>query len=177
MAVFPVLLSSEVLKETWPRVPSLFPHIEMVSGISDLEQPKISFSRISKQDVSGSSRIVLFQSINFIRTKGLLKDIVIVQLPGIRCPTLSFSAPLNLTDFIPGRHPTDFKFQLIVAIMVPTRELSLQASQVCKELRKHLNVQVMVTTRRTSLKDDIKLLYQPAHLIVGTPGQIQDQCC
>ncbi|KAK8963174.1 DEAD-box ATP-dependent RNA helicase 8 [Platanthera guangdongensis] len=29
----------------------------------------------------------------------------------------------------------------------------------------------MVTTGRTSLKDDIKLLYQPAHLIVGTPGQ------
>ncbi|KAK8948061.1 DEAD-box ATP-dependent RNA helicase 6 [Platanthera guangdongensis] len=63
------------------------------------------------------------------------------------------------------------------AILVPTRDLSLQASQICKELRKHMNVQVMVTTERTSLKDDIKLLYQPAHLIVGTPGQILDQCC
>ena len=40
-------------------------------------------------------------------------------------------------------------------ILVPTRELALQTSQVCKNLGKHLNVQVMVTTGGTSLKDDI----------------------
>ncbi|KAK8947558.1 DEAD-box ATP-dependent RNA helicase 8 [Platanthera guangdongensis] len=61
-----------------------------------------------------------------------------------------------------------------VAILVPTRELALQTSQVCKELGKHLNVQVMVTTGGTSLKDDIMRLYQPVHLIVGTPGRILD---
>ena len=45
-------------------------------------------------------------------------------------------------------------------ILVPTRELALQTSQVCKNLGKHLNIQVMVTTGGTSLKDDILRLQQ-----------------
>ncbi|KAJ0970211.1 hypothetical protein J5N97_023088 [Dioscorea zingiberensis] len=61
-----------------------------------------------------------------------------------------------------------------VVILVPTRELALQTSQVCKELGKHLKVQVMATTGGTSLKDDIMRLYQPVHLLVGTPGRILD---
>ncbi|GAA0158208.1 RNA helicase [Lithospermum erythrorhizon] len=61
-----------------------------------------------------------------------------------------------------------------VVILVPTRELALQTSQVCKELGKNLKVQVMVTTGGTSLKDDIMRLYQPVHLLVGTPGRILD---
>lgn len=49
--------------------------------------------------------------------------------------------------------------------MVPTRELALQTSQICKELGKHLNgLQVMVTTGGTSLKDDIMRLYNPGNL-------------
>ncbi|GMP61516.1 hypothetical protein CsSME_00023951 [Camellia sinensis var. sinensis] len=61
-----------------------------------------------------------------------------------------------------------------VVILVPTRELALQTSQVCKELGKYLNIQVMVTTGGTSLKEDIMRLYQPVHLLVGTPGRILD---
>lgn len=61
-----------------------------------------------------------------------------------------------------------------VVILVPTRELALQTSQVCKELGKHLKIQIMVTTGGTSLKDDIMRLYQPVHLLVGTPGRILD---
>lgn len=61
-----------------------------------------------------------------------------------------------------------------VVILVPTRELALQTSQVCKELGKHLKIEVMVTTGGTSLKDDIMRLYQPVHLLVGTPGRILD---
>ncbi|KAJ6729774.1 DEAD-BOX ATP-DEPENDENT RNA HELICASE 12 [Salix viminalis] len=63
---------------------------------------------------------------------------------------------------------------LTVVMLVPTRELALQTSQVCKELGKHLNIQVMSTTGGTSLKDDIMRLYQPVHLLVGTPGRILD---
>ncbi|KAL1543517.1 Envelope glycoprotein gp160 [Salvia divinorum] len=59
-------------------------------------------------------------------------------------------------------------------ILVPTRELALQTSQVCKELGKHLQIEVMATTGGTSLKDDIMRLYQPVHLLVGTPGRILD---
>ncbi|KAL3498806.1 hypothetical protein ACH5RR_041538, partial [Cinchona calisaya] len=68
---------------------------------------------------------------------------------------------------------TDNNF-IQVVILVPTRELALQTSQVCKELGKHLKIKVMVTTGGTSLKDDIMRLHQPVHLVVGTPGRILD---
>lgn len=59
-------------------------------------------------------------------------------------------------------------------LLVPTRELALQTSQVCKELGRHLGIQVMVTTGGTSLKDDIMRLYNTVHIIVATPGRILD---
>ena len=40
-------------------------------------------------------------------------------------------------------------------IVVPTRELALQTSQIAMELSKHLGIKVMVTTGGTNLKDDI----------------------
>ena len=46
-------------------------------------------------------------------------------------------------------------------VLVPTRELALQTAQVCKQLGKHLDLQVMVTTGGTTLKDDIMRLYNP----------------
>lgn len=58
--------------------------------------------------------------------------------------------------------------------MVPTRELALQTSSVVKELGKHMNVQCMVTTGGTSLKEDIMRLYQVVHILVATPGRVLD---
>lgn len=66
------------------------------------------------------------------------------------------------------------KNSLQAMIMVPTRELALQTSQICIELSKHLGCKVMVTTGGTNLKDDILRLYDPVHLIVATPGRILD---
>ncbi|AOA61685.1 RNA helicase [Komagataella phaffii CBS 7435] len=59
-------------------------------------------------------------------------------------------------------------------ILVPTRELALQTSQVVKTLGKHLGVQVMVSTGGTLLRDDIIRLNDPVHVLVGTPGRILD---
>ncbi|KAF8483271.1 DEAD-domain-containing protein [Russula ochroleuca] len=59
-------------------------------------------------------------------------------------------------------------------LLVPTRELALQTSQVCKTLGKHMGVQVMVTTGGTTLKDDILRLSETVHVLVGTPGRILD---
>ncbi|KXJ15042.1 putative ATP-dependent RNA helicase me31b [Exaiptasia diaphana] len=59
-------------------------------------------------------------------------------------------------------------------ILVPTRELALQTSQECKVLGKHLDVQAMVTTGGTSLKEDIMRLYNKVNVIVATPGRILD---
>ena len=46
-------------------------------------------------------------------------------------------------------------------VIVPTRELALQTSQICIELSKHLGIKVMATTGGTNLKDDIMRLYEP----------------
>ena len=60
-------------------------------------------------------------------------------------------------------------------IIVPTRELALQTSSIVKELGKYLqNLQCMVSTGGTSLRDDIYRLYKPVHILVGTPGRILD---
>ncbi|KAJ2817524.1 DExD/H-box ATP-dependent RNA helicase dhh1, partial [Coemansia sp. 'formosensis'] len=59
-------------------------------------------------------------------------------------------------------------------ILVPTRELALQTSQVCKTLGKHMGINVMVTTGGTTLKDDIIRLSETVHILVGTPGRVLD---
>lgn len=59
-------------------------------------------------------------------------------------------------------------------VIVPTRELALQTSQICIELAKHLDIRVMVTTGGTNLKDDIMRIYQKVQLIIATPGRILD---
>ena len=59
-------------------------------------------------------------------------------------------------------------------LLVPTRELALQTSQVCKTLGKHTQAQIMVTTGGTTLRDDIMRLSETVHILVGTPGRILD---
>ncbi|TFY74621.1 hypothetical protein EWM64_g9391 [Hericium alpestre] len=76
---------------------------------------------------------------------------------------------------VPSLQQVDVKRNKIQAlILVPTRELALQTSQVCKTLGKHMGVQVMVTTGGTTLKDDIMRLSETVHVLVGTPGRILD---
>eukprot|EP00039_Didymoeca_costata_P001246 m.51029 g.51029 ORF g.51029 m.51029 type:complete len:428 (-) comp10701_c1_seq1:549-1832(-) len=59
-------------------------------------------------------------------------------------------------------------------IVVPTRELALQTAQICKELSRHMGVQVMTSTGGTRLQEDIVRLYDPVHIVVCTPGRILD---
>jgi len=76
---------------------------------------------------------------------------------------------------IPSLQQVDItKNKIQVLLLVPTRELALQTSQVCKTLGKHMGVQVMVTTGGTTLKDDIMRLGEVVHVLVGTPGRILD---
>jgi len=76
---------------------------------------------------------------------------------------------------IPILERVDPKIDSIQAlIIVPTRELALQTSQICTELSKHLKLKVMVTTGGTGLKDDIIRVYQKVHVIIATPGRIID---
>jgi ATP-dependent RNA helicase DDX6/DHH1 len=76
---------------------------------------------------------------------------------------------------IPALQQVDInKSKIQALLLVPTRELALQTSQVCKVLGKHMGVQVMVTTGGTTLKDDILRLSEVVHVLVGTPGRILD---
>ena len=51
-------------------------------------------------------------------------------------------------------------------IVVPTRELALQTSQICIELAKHLDIRIMVTTGGTDLKDDIMRIFGKGNLFI-----------
>lgn len=76
---------------------------------------------------------------------------------------------------IPVLEKIDHSLNKIQAlILVPTRELALQTAQVCKQLGKHLETQVLVTTGGTSIKDDIIRLQQLVHVVIATPGRILD---
>ncbi|PWA16789.1 hypothetical protein CCH79_00017865 [Gambusia affinis] len=77
---------------------------------------------------------------------------------------------------IPLLERIDLKKDHIQAVvMVPTRELALQMSQICIQLSKHLGgVKVMATTGGTNLRDDIMRLDETVHVVIATPGRILD---
>jgi ATP-dependent RNA helicase DDX6/DHH1 len=76
---------------------------------------------------------------------------------------------------IPALEKVIPKLEKIQALLlVPTRELALQTSQVCKTLGKHMGINVMVTTGGTGLREDIVRLSEVVHIVVGTPGRILD---
>lgn len=54
---------------------------------------------------------------------------------------------------------------LSALVIVPTRELALQTSQICIELSKHIGARVMVTTGGTNLKDDIMRIYENGNYV------------
>lgn len=51
-------------------------------------------------------------------------------------------------------------FHTLALILVPTRELALQTAQVCKDLGKHLKVQVLTSTGGTNLQEEIMRFYE-----------------
>uniref|UniRef100_A0A8C1NDR5 RNA helicase n=1 Tax=Cyprinus carpio TaxID=7962 RepID=A0A8C1NDR5_CYPCA len=77
---------------------------------------------------------------------------------------------------IPLLERIDLKKDYVQAIvLVPTRELALQVSQISINMSKHLGgVKVMATTGGTSLRDDIMRLDETVHVIIATPGRILD---
>uniref|UniRef100_A0A8C9X2Z1 RNA helicase n=1 Tax=Sander lucioperca TaxID=283035 RepID=A0A8C9X2Z1_SANLU len=77
---------------------------------------------------------------------------------------------------IPLLERIDLKKDHIQAlVMVPTRELALQVSQISIQISKHLGgVKVMATTGGTNLRDDIMRLDETVHVVIATPGRILD---
>lgn len=97
----------------------------------------------------------------------LAKKNVVARAKNGTGKTGSFVIPvLNMID------ETIPKIQSVV--LTPTRELALQTAAVFKEISKYLEVEIMVTTGGTSLREDIMRLQKPIHIMVGTPGRILD---
>lgn len=59
-------------------------------------------------------------------------------------------------------------------VLVPTRELALQTSNVIKELCRFTKIQYMVSTGGTQVREDIMRLHRKVHVVVATPGRILD---
>lgn len=63
-------------------------------------------------------------------------------------------------------------FQTLV--LVPTRELALQIEEEFKTLSLHLNLSYATLIGGTSVGRDVRKLQRTHHLIIGTPGRIED---
>ena len=65
--------------------------------------------------------------------------------------------------------------QLQVLMMAPTRELSMQICEVVRRLGEYVKgLQVHACIGGTSIRNDLKILRQGVHIVVGTPGRIND---
>lgn len=69
------------------------------------------------------------------------------------------SSPLYICLFYHLPHLSPVYFYALALVMVPTRELALQVSQISIQISKHLGgVKIMATTGGTNLRDDIMRL-------------------
>ncbi|VDD81855.1 unnamed protein product [Mesocestoides corti] len=64
--------------------------------------------------------------------------------------------------------------KLQALILVPTRELALQTSQIATEVSKYLGIRIMVTTGGTNLVEDLARLDGAVHCLIATPGRTLD---
>lgn len=62
----------------------------------------------------------------------------------------------------------------LAIVMVPTRELALQVSQICINMSRHMGgVKVMATTGGTNLKDDIMRLDETGESLYRSPNSLR----
>lgn len=61
-----------------------------------------------------------------------------------------------------------------VLIMAPTRELALQIERVVTNLSKLMNIRVHACVGGTAVRQDIAVLRGGVHVVVGTPGRVND---
>ena len=59
-------------------------------------------------------------------------------------------------------------------VMAPTRELAQQIQKVMISLGSYMNVKVHACIGGTSIRDDLRKLEDGVHVIVGTPGRVND---
>ncbi len=81
--------------------------------------------------------------------------------------TAAFGIPILAKIHTSGKDPH-------AIIVVPTRELALQVRDEIENLGKHLNIHIVAVFGGASLNVQANQLRNGAHIVVGTPGRIQD---
>jgi translation initiation factor 4A len=66
------------------------------------------------------------------------------------------------------------KFQCQALLLAPTRELALQIQKVCLSLGDYVKIKCHACIGGTSVRDDIDKLRAGVHMVVGTPGRVND---
>ncbi|PIO72153.1 hypothetical protein TELCIR_05933 [Teladorsagia circumcincta] len=61
--------------------------------------------------------------------------------------------------------------------MAPTRELAQQIQKVMCALGDYMRVKVHACIGGTSIRDDQRKLEAGVHVVVGTPGRVNDMIC
>lgn len=59
-------------------------------------------------------------------------------------------------------------------IILPTRELALQVNETIQKIGKEFNVKTVVLIGGSSIRQQIRSLYGNPHIVIGTPGRIDD---
>jgi ATP-dependent RNA helicase RhlE len=59
-------------------------------------------------------------------------------------------------------------------VILPTRELALQVEESFAKLGRHLNLRTAVLIGGASMKMQLNMLYRKPHIIIGTPGRLND---
>ena len=59
-------------------------------------------------------------------------------------------------------------------ILVPTRELAVQVTEVMEALSRHMDLRVCALMGGTKLSGDVETLSLAPHIVVGTPGRVAD---
>lgn len=81
--------------------------------------------------------------------------------------TAAFGIPIiNAINERPGKP--------VVLIMIPTRELALQVTSELQKLSRSSRVKVLAVYGGESIEKQIRVLRRGVHVIVGTPGRLQD---
>lgn len=61
-----------------------------------------------------------------------------------------------------------------VLVVVPTRELAIQVEQEFKSITKGLNLYCSTFIGGVNINKDISALRRPSHIVIGTPGRLND---
>lgn len=134
---------------------------ELLMGIFEKGWEKPSPIQEASIPVALSGKDVLARAKNGTGKTGAYSIPILEQVdPDKDCIQGDYRIAIDLTFSILDTRVFQLLCFILALIIVPTRELALQTSQICMELAKHLNVKVMVTTGGTNLKDDILRIYQ-----------------